>query len=215
MLGTGKYSTLVIAVVLLCPLKGMAASDDRLTQVGSMMSVDFAALVSKADLDFKVPLGDSKTERGLPIGNGRVGTLLWTNPDQSKLHMQINHTDVFAFRSSSVVKGRDRCGQYCNGCGFADIDLGGDVFRADSIVNHLGVHVIIMENITEGERAREYMLEGKVGETWQKIGGGACIGHKRIERITPVEVTAVRLNVLKSAATPLIRKLAVYNTQTS
>ncbi len=74
-------------------------------------------------------------------------------------------------------------------------------------------HVILMEKITEGERVREYVLEGKVGETWQKIGGGTCIGHKRIERITPVEVTAVRLNVLKSAATPLIRKLAVYNTQ--
>ncbi|MCX6872887.1 MAG: alpha-L-fucosidase [Verrucomicrobia bacterium] len=60
-----------------------------------------------------------------------------------------------------------------------------------------------------------YVLEGKVGETWQIIGGGTCIGHKRIERITPVEVAAVRLNVLKSAATPLIRKLAVYHTQAS
>lgn len=76
-------------------------------------------------------------------------------------------------------------------------------------------HVIIMEKIIEGERVREYVIEGKVGETWQKIGGGTCIGHKRIERITPVEVTAVRLNVLKSAATPLIRKLAVYHTQAS
>ena len=63
--------------------------------------------------------------------------------------------------------------------------------------------------------AYPYVLEGKVGETWQKIGGGTCVGHKRIERITPVEVSAVRLNVLKSAATPLIRKLAVYNTQAS
>ena len=76
-------------------------------------------------------------------------------------------------------------------------------------------HVILMEKITEGERVREYVLEGKVGETWQKIGGGTCIGHKRIERITPVEVSAVRLNVLKSAAPPIIRKLAVYNTQAS
>jgi alpha-L-fucosidase len=76
-------------------------------------------------------------------------------------------------------------------------------------------HVILMEKITEGERVCEYVLEGKVGETWQKIGGGTCIGHKRIERITPVEVSAVRLNVLKSAATPLIRKLAAYNTQAS
>lgn len=74
-------------------------------------------------------------------------------------------------------------------------------------------HVMIMEKITEGERVREYVVEGKVGETWQKIGGGTCIGRKRIERLTPLEVSAVRLNVLKSAATPLIHKLAVYDTQ--
>ncbi|MCX6880866.1 MAG: hypothetical protein NTW21_44765 [Verrucomicrobia bacterium] len=90
----------MIAAIMF-PLKGMAASDGRLTQVGTMVAVDFAALVSKADLDFKVPLGGLETERGLPIGNGRVGTLLWTHPEQSKLHMQVNHTDVFAFRSSS------------------------------------------------------------------------------------------------------------------
>ena len=72
-------------------------------------------------------------------------------------------------------------------------------------------HLMLMEQITEGERVREYVVEGKVGDQWQKIGGGSCIGHKRIERIAPVAVTAVRLNVLKSVGTPVIRKLAVYN----
>jgi len=71
--------------------------------------------------------------------------------------------------------------------------------------------VTLMERVTEGERVREYVVEGKVGDQWQKIGGGSCIGHKRIERIAPVAVTAVRLNVLKSVGTPVIRKLAVYN----
>jgi len=73
-------------------------------------------------------------------------------------------------------------------------------------------HVMLMEKITEGERVREYVVEGKVGAAWQRIGGGSCIGHKRIERIKPIAVTAVRLNVLKSVGTPLIRKLAVYDT---
>lgn len=75
-------------------------------------------------------------------------------------------------------------------------------------------HVTLMERITEGERVREYVLEGKVGDTWERIGGGTCIGHKRIERIKPIEVEAVRLRVISSAGTPLIRKLAVYDTTT-
>jgi alpha-L-fucosidase len=73
-------------------------------------------------------------------------------------------------------------------------------------------HVLLMERITEGERVREYVVEGKVGEHWQKIGGGSCIGHKRIERIPPIKVTAVRLRVLNSVGKPLIRKFAVYDT---
>jgi len=76
-------------------------------------------------------------------------------------------------------------------------------------------HVMLMEQITEGERVRSYVVEGKVGQAWQKIGGGSCIGHKRIERITPVEVSAVRLRVISSVGKPLIRKLAVYDTTAS
>jgi len=73
-------------------------------------------------------------------------------------------------------------------------------------------HVILMEQITKGERVREYVIEGKAGNQWQKIGGGSCIGHKRIEKIAPVEVSAVRLRVTSSVGEPIIRKLAVYNT---
>jgi len=71
-------------------------------------------------------------------------------------------------------------------------------------------HVMLMEQITEGERVRQYLLEGKVKESWQKIGGGSCIGHKRIERFQPDEVEAVRLRVLSSVGPPLIRNIAVY-----
>ena len=73
-------------------------------------------------------------------------------------------------------------------------------------------HVILMEQITKGERVREYIIEGKVGDQWQKIGDGSCIGHKRIQKITPIEVSAVRLRIVKSVGEPIIRKLAVYNT---
>ncbi|MFC1738342.1 alpha-L-fucosidase [Planctomycetota bacterium] len=73
-------------------------------------------------------------------------------------------------------------------------------------------HVITMEDITRGERVRQYIIEGNIDGNWQKIVEGTAIGHKKIDRFEPVKVSKVRLRVTKSAATPVIRKLAVYNT---
>ncbi len=133
------------------------AQSGGLPQAGSMISVDYKSLISKADLDFNERLGGPKAERGLPIGNGRMGTLLWTAPEQSKLHMQVNHTDVFAFRNSSASTRRDRGapGQafYCNGCGFVDIDLGKDVFTETAVRNHLAVYDAVAEVAGQGNLA--------------------------------------------------------------
>jgi len=73
-------------------------------------------------------------------------------------------------------------------------------------------HVITMEDITRGERVRKYLLEGKVGAKWVQLASGTAIGHKKIDRIAPVEVSRVRLLCTESAAEPIIRKLAVYDT---
>lgn len=71
--------------------------------------------------------------------------------------------------------------------------------------------VSVMEDTTRGERLREYVVEGLVtGSTWQQMCRGTSVGHKRIQRFKPVEVTAVRLRATRSAATPRIRKLAAY-----
>lgn len=71
-------------------------------------------------------------------------------------------------------------------------------------------HALLMEEISAGERVHQYRLEGLVGpERWQLLAEGSSIGHKRIERFTAVEVAAVRLRVLQSAAPARIRRLAV------
>lgn len=72
-------------------------------------------------------------------------------------------------------------------------------------------HVIVMEKITEGERIREYVVEGFTGGAWKALCQGQSVGHKRIERFDDVEVGAIRLRVTKSIAKPLIRQLSVYN----
>lgn len=72
-------------------------------------------------------------------------------------------------------------------------------------------HAITMEDIREGERVREYVIEGMADGAWKELCRGAAIGHKKIDRFAPVEVLRVRLRCTQSAAEPLVRKLAVYN----
>jgi alpha-L-fucosidase len=72
-------------------------------------------------------------------------------------------------------------------------------------------HAMTMEDIAQGERIREYVIEGKVRETWRELCKGTSVGHKRIDPFEPTEVSAVRLRCLKAVAQPLIRRLAVFN----
>ncbi|HOS92531.1 MAG TPA: alpha-L-fucosidase, partial [Armatimonadota bacterium] len=66
------------------------------------------------------------------------------------------------------------------------------------------------EDIRQGERVREYVVEGLVGTEWRELCRGSAIGHKKIDRFPPVEVAGIRLRCLESAGDPIIRKLAAY-----
>ena len=72
-------------------------------------------------------------------------------------------------------------------------------------------HVIAMEDITQGERIRQYVIEGLVGDTWRELCVGTAVGHKKIDQFDAVRVRQVRLRVIKAAAVPQIRKLTIYN----
>lgn len=71
---------------------------------------------------------------------------------------------------------------------------------------------IIQENISEGEHIRTYKVEAKVNGKWKMLCSGESVGHKRIERIAPTEVTSVRLTIPESIAMPDIINFSVYNT---
>ncbi len=72
-------------------------------------------------------------------------------------------------------------------------------------------HVVVMEDVAQGQRVRKYELEGLVGGgKWQKIGEGVSIGHKRIQKIPTVEVAKVRFRATASVATPKIRRLEAF-----
>lgn len=83
-------------------------------------------LVEKANLNY---LGTVKrSEEGLPLGNGTIGTLLWTSPASVKI--QVNRVDVYAngSDSNSFIELHE---DYAYACGYVDIDFAGygkDVF---------------------------------------------------------------------------------------
>jgi alpha-L-fucosidase len=68
-----------------------------------------------------------------------------------------------------------------------------------------------MEDIAQGERIRQYVVEGLVGNAWRKLCAGTAVGHKKIDQFDAVQVRQVRLRMIKAAAAPQIRKLAIYN----
>lgn len=77
-------------------------------------------------------------------------------------------------------------------------------------------HAVLMEDITGGERIREYVVEGLVNGSWQALCSGTAIGHKKIDTFGAVQnVSQVRLRSLRSVGVPIVRQLAVYNTDVS
>ena len=74
-------------------------------------------------------------------------------------------------------------------------------------------HVVIMEDIAQGERVRRYVVDGwGPGNEWHRLCDGVSIGHKRIQWFDAVEVAKVRLRLTESIAEPVVRRLAVYST---
>lgn len=73
-------------------------------------------------------------------------------------------------------------------------------------------HLMVMEDIAHGELIRDYSVEGLVsGGKWEKLGEGQSVGHKRIQKVEPVRVSAVRLRAERALAEPHIRCLSVFN----
>jgi len=83
-------------------------------------------IVSRSDLIYEKPA--ARPVEGQPIGNGRMGTMVWTSP--AAIHLQINRVDVFAVNCNH----QGRPGQigsdtdYCGGIAGVTIDFGGQPF---------------------------------------------------------------------------------------
>ena len=72
-------------------------------------------------------------------------------------------------------------------------------------------HIIIQEEIFEGERVREFLVEGYRRGQWITLSQGTCIGHKRIENFNTVEVSKIRLIVVHATGKPIIKNLSLFH----
>lgn len=82
-------------------------------------------------------------------------------------------------------------------------------FPKEQLMNH----VVIQEDIKNGERIRKYKIEAFVKGKWKIIDEGTCVGQKRIQQIEPVSTDKIRLIVLESIATPQIKNFSVFNVE--
>jgi hypothetical protein len=130
----------------------LGIDDNGPTTLSTMLDVDLRRLVSRGDLDWDEPA--SRSEEGMPLGNGVMGSLVWTTSEA--IHFQINRADVYAMNRESDSFPR-RSTDYCNGCGFVDlnfVDFGDDVFAGSAFHQHLNLYDALMTLRGAGISAR-------------------------------------------------------------
>ena len=88
-----------------------------------MIHLDYRRLVTRADLHYLSPV--EWPAEGIPLGNGRMGTMVWTTP--GSVRFQLNRCDVFA-------TDRNHAGHewgpndYAGACGQVAIEFEGEPF---------------------------------------------------------------------------------------
>jgi CRISPR/Cas system CSM-associated protein Csm2 small subunit len=118
----------------------------------NLIQINYRALVSRGDLDYTNPT--TRSEEGMPVGNGRMGSLVWTTP--TALHFQINRVDVFG-ENSYTVSFPQADSDYAAGCGYLDINLvedGNDVFTGKNFHQQLDIYDALMTANGNGVTAR-------------------------------------------------------------
>lgn len=73
-------------------------------------------------------------------------------------------------------------------------------------------HVVLEEDLSQGQRVLAYRLHGMIGGGWRLIGEGTSIGHKRIHPVAAGRYEAIRVTMSQSLGEPVLRKLAAYRT---
>jgi alpha-L-fucosidase len=72
------------------------------------------------------------------------------------------------------------------------------------------LYVVVQEDIRQGERVREYVLEREENGVWVACRRGTNIGHKRIIKLDSLATTRLRITMAKFIAEPIIAAFSAY-----
>jgi alpha-L-fucosidase 2 len=164
----------------------LAAVAPVLRAASDAPSLDVRTAITRGDLDFTSPT--TRSDEGMPVGNGRMGSLVWTTP--SAVKFQINRCDVFSSDGSSVSFPRADV-DYASGCGYIDINVasaGPDVFTNPGFNQHLALYDGAMTARGVGVTARVI--------AWNAHDVMAVEVEDRRERPEPINID---LRMLRSA----------------
>jgi len=67
-----------------------------------------------------------------------------------------------------------------------------------------------MEWLNDGQHVQNYAIEAWQNGAWKRIAHGSAIGHKKIDRFSPVTAARVRLRILSSASEAHIREFQLF-----
>ena len=141
-------------------------------------------------------------EHLLPFGRACAVLLLNQTPDRTGLIPAADARRAAEF-GSEIRRRFARSIAQTSGKGSA-VEL---AFDKPTLVDH----VISAEDILQGERIREYVLEGFCDGQWKPLCEGSAIGAKKIDHFAPVTATKLRLRVVRSAADPVLKTFAAYS----
>lgn len=71
--------------------------------------------------------------------------------------------------------------------------------------------LVIQEDISKGQRVREYSVEARLNGRWIIFASGTSIGNKRIQEFDPVKSKEFRLIITSSIKEPQIKEFSLYN----
>ncbi len=132
-----KNRALFLAFAFITPLfimeSGSTIINDGLST--PIINMNYQSLVSSGDVHHTGIITTSR--HGMPMGTGCMGSLIWSNNDHS-LNFQINRVDVFGWNSAATGS-LDGHNDYGYGCGFVNVDLGGNPL-ASSTSQHLSLY---------------------------------------------------------------------------
>ncbi len=172
-----RYTLTLIFALLVIGFHSVAQKKDHL-------DIDIKELVSNADLHYTQPV--KKGEEGMPVGNGRMGSLVWTTPQA--LHLQVNRVDIFGNDASSN-NFYERNTDYCGGAGSVDIDFfqsGEAAFSGNSFSQHLSCYDGVVTVLGKGIKLEIITWNEQdviaIRASGEKLGTYQLLSHLRMLR---------------------------------